>query len=114
MTKTGPTGAKVSERSGTCSLESAATKDGREVCKANDGRVVSETTWKKGERQGPGWYLDYNDQKLEVRWKGDVVDGPVKVFDRTGTLECTLTVVNGKTQGVVRELWPGGQLNPSC
>jgi hypothetical protein len=85
-------------------------KDGHEACKDNEGRTVSETTWHKGERQGPGWYMDYNNQKLEVRWKGEAVDGPVKVFDKTGALECTLTVVNGKTEGVVRELWPGGQL----
>jgi antitoxin component YwqK of YwqJK toxin-antitoxin module len=103
------TGAKVSPRSGTCSLDSAPVKDGREVC-THEGKTISETTWRKGEQQGPGFYTDYNNQKLEVRWKGEVVDGPVKVFDKTGALECTMTVVNGKTEGVVRELWPGGQL----
>ena len=103
------TGAKVSPRSGNCSLDSAPVKDGREVC-THEGKTISETTWKKGEQQGPGFYTDYNNQKLEVRWKGEVVDGPVKVFDKTGALECTMTVVNGKTEGVVRELWPGGQL----
>jgi len=103
------TGAKVSPRSGDCSLDRAQVKDGREVC-THEGKTISETTWKKGEPQGPGFYTDYNNQKLEVRWKGEVVDGPVKVFDKTGALECTMTVVNGKTEGPVRELWPGGQL----
>ena len=105
----GRAGAKVSPRSGDCSLDKAPVKDGREVC-THEGKTISETTWRKGERQGPGWYTDYNNQKLEVHWKGETVDGPVKVFDRTGALECTMTVVNGKTEGVVRELWPGGQL----
>ena len=103
------TGARVSPRSGDCSLDRAPVKDGREVC-THEERTISETTWKKGEQQGPGFYTDYNNQKLEVRWKGEVVDGPVKVVDKTGALECTMTVVNGKTEGVVRELWSGGQL----
>ena len=105
----GRTGAKVSPRSGDCNLDKQSIKDGHELC-TRDGRTVSDTVWRKGERQGPGFYLDYNDQKLEVRWKGEVVDGPVKVFDKTGALLCTLTVVNGKTEGVVRELWPSGHL----
>ena len=103
------TGAKVSPRSGNCSLDNQSIKNGREVC-THEGRTISETTFRGGEAQGPGFYTDYNNQKLEVRWKGEVVDGPVKVFDKTGALECTMTVVNGKTEGVVRELWPGGQL----
>ena len=103
------TGAKVSPRSGSCSLDNQSIKNGQEVC-THEGRPISQTTFREGEPQGPGFYTDYNDQKLEVRWKGAVVDGPVKVFDRTGALECTMTVVNGKTEGVVRELWPGGML----
>jgi antitoxin component YwqK of YwqJK toxin-antitoxin module len=103
----GRAGGRVSPRSGQCTLDSAAVKDGREVC-TQEGRTISETTWRKGERQGPGWYVDYNNQKLEVRWRGVVVDGPVKVYDKTGALLCTLSVVNGKTEGVVRELWPSG------
>jgi antitoxin component YwqK of YwqJK toxin-antitoxin module len=94
---------------GSCSLDNQSIKNGHEVC-THEGRTISETTFREGEPQGPGFYTDYNDQKLEVRWKGAVVDGPVKVFDRTGALECTMTVVNGKTEGVVRELWPGGML----
>jgi antitoxin component YwqK of YwqJK toxin-antitoxin module len=105
----GRTGAKVSPRSGRCTLEAQTVKDGLEVC-TSDGRTVSETTWRKGEPQGPGWYRDYNDQKLEVRWRGETVEGPVKVYDKTGALLCTMTVVNGKTEGVVRELWPTGHL----
>ena len=105
----GRTGAKVSPRSGRCNLDTQSVKDGHEIC-TQDDRTVSDTVWRKGERQGPGWYLDYNDQKLEVRWKGELVDGPAKVFDKTGALLCTLTVVNGKTEGVVRELWPSGRL----
>ncbi|MGZ6124845.1 MAG: toxin-antitoxin system YwqK family antitoxin [Myxococcales bacterium] len=103
------TGAKVSPRSGNCSLDTQSIKNGREVC-TREGRTISETTFRAGEPQGPGWYTDYNNQRFEVRWKGETVDGPVKVFDKTGALECTMTVVNGKTEGVVRELWPGGQL----
>ena len=101
-------GAKVSPRSGSCSLDNQSIKNGQEVC-THEGRTISETTFRGGEPQGPGWYTDYNNQKLEVRWKGAVVDGPVKVFDKTGALECTMTVVNGKAEGVVRELWPGGK-----
>lgn len=58
----GRTGAKVSPRSGRCTLDAQTVKDGLEVC-TSDGRTVSETTWRKGEPQGPGWYRDYNDQK---------------------------------------------------
>jgi len=105
----GRTGAKVSPRSGRCNLDAQPVKDGHEICTYED-RTISDTNWRKGERQGPGWYVDYNNQKIEVRWKGEVVDGPVKVFDKTGALLCTMTVVNGKTEGVVRELWPGGHL----
>jgi len=105
----GRTGAKVSPRSGRCNLDAQTVKDGHEICTYED-RTISDTTWRKGERQGPGWYVDYNNQKIEVRWKGELVDGPVKVFDKTGSLLCTLTVVNGKTDGVVRELWPSGHL----
>ena len=103
------TGAKVSPRSGDCSLDKAQVKNGREVC-THEGKTISETTWKNGERQGAGYYTDYNNQKLEVHWKGETVDGPVKVFDKTGALECTMTVTGGKTEGVVRELWPTGKL----
>lgn len=102
-------GAKVSPRSGDCSLDKQSVKNGQEVC-TREGKKISETTFRAGEPQGPGWYTDYNDQKLEVRWKGAVVDGPVKVFDKTGALECTMTLVNGKAEGVVRELWPSGKL----
>ena len=79
----GRTGAKVSPRSGRCNLDAQAVKDGHEIC-TQDDRTVSDTTWRKGERQGPGWYVDYNNQKIEVRWKGEVADGPVKVFDKSG------------------------------
>jgi antitoxin component YwqK of YwqJK toxin-antitoxin module len=105
----GRAGGRVSPRSGQCTPGSAAVKEGREVC-TQDGRAISETTWRNGERQGPGWYVDYNDQKLEVTWRGEVVDGPVKVHDKSGALLCTLSVVHGKTEGVVRELWPSGHL----
>jgi len=103
------TGAKVSPRSGNCSLDNQSIKNGKEVC-THQGKIISETTFHGGEPQGPAWYTDYNNQKLEVRWKGAIVDGPVRVLDKTGALECTMTVVNGKTEGVVRELWPGGKL----
>jgi antitoxin component YwqK of YwqJK toxin-antitoxin module len=102
-------GAKVSPRSGNCSLDNQSIKNGKEVC-THEGKTISETTFRAGQPEGPGWYTDYNNQKLEVRWKGEVVDGPVKVFDKTGALECTMTVTLGKAEGVVRELWPSGKL----
>ena len=102
-------GAKVSPRSGNCSLDNQSIKNGKEVC-THEGKTISETTFRAGQPEGPGWYTDYNNQKLEVRWKGEVVDGPVKVFDKTGALECTMTMTGGKAEGVVRELWPSGKL----
>src|SRR5215470_9976892 len=102
-------GAKVSPRSGNCSLDNQSVKNGKEDC-THEGKTISETTFRAGEPQGPGFYTDYNNQKLEVQWKGAVVDGPVKVFDKAGALECTMTVTNGKAEGVVRELWPSGKL----
>lgn len=49
------TGAKVSPRSGNCSLDNQSIKNGQEVC-THEGRTISETTFRGGEAQGPGWY----------------------------------------------------------
>ena len=67
-------GAKVSPRSGNCSLDNQSIKNGKEVC-THEGKTISETTFRAGRPEGPGWYTDYNNQKLEVRWKGEVVEG---------------------------------------
>jgi hypothetical protein len=104
------TGGKVSMASGTCDLgDDDQKKTGKERC-LHDGKPVGAFVWRDGKRDGDGWYTDYNDQKIEARWRAGVIDGPVKVYAKSGALLCELTVAAGKTQGVVRDLHPNGTL----
>ena len=110
------TGAKVSPRSGDCTIagksaEDSENKSGLERClHREDKRVVSELNWKNGKRDGPGFYFDYNDRRIVATFKNDLAEGPAQVFSKENTLLCQMEFKEGKILGVVRELYPSGKL----
>ncbi len=104
-------GGKVSQRSGDCSLDSAAEpKNGLERCVTREGKQIAEFHWKDGKRDGPGWYYDYNDQRLEFTYRDDLPEGAGKIYNKAGQLECTMEMQAGKARGAVRQLHPNGNL----
>jgi antitoxin component YwqK of YwqJK toxin-antitoxin module len=111
------TGAKVSPRSGECSIAGKPAgddgeKSGLERClHRDDKRVVSELNWKNGKRDGPGFYFDNNDRRIVATFKNDLAEGPAQVFSKENKLLCQLEFKDGKSQGAVRELYPSGKLN---
>lgn len=104
-------GGKVSQRSGDCRLDgSAGPKNGVERCASREGKQIAEFLWKDGKREGPGWYYDYNDQRLEFNYRDDLPDGAGKVYDKAGNLACMMDLQAGKVRGAVRQLYPNGKV----
>jgi antitoxin component YwqK of YwqJK toxin-antitoxin module len=109
------TGAKVSPRSGDCTIDGKPTegggKTGLERClHRQDKRVVSELNWKNGKRDGAGFYFDNNDRRIVATFSNDLAEGPAQVFSKENKLLCEMEFKGGKTQGAVRELYPSGKL----
>jgi antitoxin component YwqK of YwqJK toxin-antitoxin module len=110
------TGAKVSPRSGDCTIEGKPTdgsdgKTGLERClHRQDKRVVSELNWKNGKRDGAGFYFDNNDRRIVATFNNDLAEGPAQVFSKENKLLCEMEFKGGKSQGAVRELYPSGKL----
>jgi antitoxin component YwqK of YwqJK toxin-antitoxin module len=96
------TGAKVSPRSGECTIAGKpagddAEKSGLERCvHRDDKRVVSELNWKNGKRDGPGFYFDNNDRRIVATFKNDLAEGPAQVFSKENKLLCQLEFKEGK------------------
>jgi antitoxin component YwqK of YwqJK toxin-antitoxin module len=104
-------GGQVSQRSGDCVMENGAEpKNGLERCASREGKQVAQFQWKDGKREGPGWYVDYNDQRLEFNYRDDLPHGEGKVYDKTGQLACSMNVEAGKARGAVRQLYPNAKL----
>lgn len=110
------TGAKVSPRSGDCSIsgkpiDTDNPKSGLERCIHREkNRVVSEISWKDGKRDGAGFYFDYNDRRIVATFKNDLAEGPAQVFSKEDKLLCQMNFRAGVSQGAVRELYPSGKL----
>lgn len=110
------TGAKVSPRSGDCSIDGKTANDGEgksglERCvHRDDKRIVSEINWKNGKRDGPGFYFDNNDRRIVATFKNDLAEGAAQVFSKDNKLLCQMEFKEGKSQGAVRELYPNGKL----
>jgi antitoxin component YwqK of YwqJK toxin-antitoxin module len=110
------TGAKVSPRSGDCTITDKAAADdngksGLERCVSRDGnRVISEMHWKQGKRDGPGFYFDNNDRRIVATFKDDLAEGPAQVFSKQENLLCQMNFGAGVIQGAVREFYPSGKL----
>ena len=110
------TGANVSPRSGDCTTagKPAEDDDGKSGLERGvyreDKRVVSEMNWKNSKREGAGFYFDYNDRRIFAIFKNDLAEGPVQVFFKENKLLCQMEFKEGKPQGAVGELFPGGKL----
>jgi uncharacterized protein len=110
------TGAKVSPRSGECTIagnpvEDREGKSGLERCvHREDKHVVSELNWKNGKRDGAGFYFDNNDRRIVATFKNDLAEGPAQVFSKENKLLCQLEFKEGKSLSAVRELYSSGKL----
>lgn len=110
------TGAKVSPRSGDCTIEGKASdgddgKSGLERCvNREDKRIVSELNWKNGKREGSGFYYDYNDRRIVATFKNDLAEGPAQVFSKENKLLCQMEFKEGQSSAPVRELFANGKL----
>lgn len=111
------TGAKVTPRSGTCTMadgKSAAddrSKSGLERCVDKEkARTLSEISWRDGKRNGPAFYHDYNDRKIVATFKNDLAEGTAQIFAKDGYLLCDMQFSAGVGKGALREYFRSGKL----
>lgn len=104
--------AVINQMSGKCTLLDGGRtdpKEGREKC-AVDGTPTGEFVWKKGKRNGPGWFIDGNRQRAVMVFRDGQAHGAATLADINGKRLCDLVFVDNRAEGLVREFHPSGQL----